>query len=142
MASREIVASKLSVKVNRSEGFHVDLEDYLSGLLLLASELSRFAVNSVTSGDYQRPIQISQFVNELNSGFRLLNFKNDGLRKKFDGLKYDLKKIEEVVYDLSIRGLKPGPIETSANVDDQISNIKTESQISDTKNEDDQKMDM
>ena len=31
--------------------------------------------------------------------------KNDGLRKKFDGIKYDLKKVEEVVYDLSIRGL-------------------------------------
>ena len=25
--------------------------------------------------------------------------------KKFDSLKYDLKKIEEVVYDISIRGL-------------------------------------
>ena len=31
--------------------------------------------------------------------------KNDTLRKKFDGIKYDLKKVEEVVYDLSIRGL-------------------------------------
>ena len=26
-------------------------------------------------------------------------------RKKFDAIKYDLKKVEEVVYDLSIRGL-------------------------------------
>ena len=31
--------------------------------------------------------------------------KNDTLRKKFDGIKYDLKTVEEVVYDLSIRGL-------------------------------------
>jgi hypothetical protein len=38
-------------------------------------------------------------------GFRLLNLKNDTLRKKFDSIKYDLKKVEEVVYDLSIRGL-------------------------------------
>ena len=35
----------------------------------------------------------------------MLNLKNDGLRKKFDSLKYDMKKVEEVVYDLSIRGL-------------------------------------
>ncbi len=41
----------------------------------------------------------------FQSGFRLLNLKNDGLRKKFDSLKYDLKKVEEVVYDLSIRNL-------------------------------------
>ena len=45
---------------------------------------------------------------------RLLNLKNDTLRKKFDGIKYDLKKVEEVVYDLSIRGLnKPAPSKTA-----------------------------
>lgn len=66
---------------------------------------SRLAVNSVTAGDYTRPIRISNFINELDSGFRLLNLKNDPLRKRYDGLKYDVKKIEEVVYDLSIRGL-------------------------------------
>lgn len=37
----------------------------------------------------------------------MLNLKNDGLRKRFDGLKYDVKKIEEIVYDISIRGLRP-----------------------------------
>ena len=38
---------------------------------------------------YQRLFAISSFV---SSGFHLLNLKNDGLRKKFDSLKYDLKK--------------------------------------------------
>lgn len=42
----------------------------------------------------------------FTGGFRLLNLKNDSLRKRFDALKYDVKKIEEVVYDLSIRGLR------------------------------------
>ncbi|KAL9966968.1 hypothetical protein ACROYT_G025119 [Oculina patagonica] len=74
---------------------------------------SRFAVNSVTSADYGRPYKIAVFVAELDAGFRLLNLKNDSLRKKFDGLKYDLKKIEEVVYDLTIRGLKPAVEEAS-----------------------------
>jgi|688.fasta_scaffold843219_2 hypothetical protein len=88
---------------------------------------SRLAVNSVTAGNYDLPIRISRFVSELNGttllaapcfvnvlsffifcagGFRLLNLKNDSLRKRFDALKYDVKKIEEVVYDLSIRGLR------------------------------------
>lgn len=62
----------------------------------------------MTAGDYTRPIRISNFINELDSGFRLLNLKNDPLRKRYDGLKYDVKKIEEVVYDLSIRGLAKG----------------------------------
>lgn len=68
---------------------------------------SRLSVNAVTAGDYGLPLRIARFIGELDSGFRLLNLKNDSLRKRFDGLKYDLKKAEEVVYDLTIRGLKP-----------------------------------
>ena len=64
-------------------------------------------MNAVTAGDYSRPVKIAKFVGELDTGFRLLHLKNDSLRKRFDGLKYDLKKVEEVVYDVTIRGLKP-----------------------------------
>ncbi|XP_060808700.1 translin [Amyelois transitella] len=108
LVSHETVAQILGISaVEEKEGFHLDIEDYLVGLLQLCSELSRLAVNAVTQGDYGRPMQISKFVMELNAGFRLLNLKNDHLRKRFDALKYDVKKIEEVVYDLSIRGLLP-----------------------------------
>lgn len=99
------------MKTNQAEGFHLDIEDYLMGILQMASELSRFATNSVTMGDYDRPLNISRFMADLNSGYRLLNLKNDGLRKRFDALKYDVKKIEEVVYDISIRGLRNGSAE-------------------------------
>lgn len=81
----------------------------------VASPQSRLAVNSVTAGDYTRPLRISNFINELDSGFRLLNLKNDPLRKRYDGLKYDVKKIEEVVYDLSIRGLAKEPESSGAD---------------------------
>ncbi|XP_052754270.1 translin [Galleria mellonella] len=108
LAAHDTVADVLGISaVEQQEGFHLDIEDYLVGLLMLCSELSRLAVNSVTRGDYSRPLQISKFVMELNAGFRLLSLKNDHLRKRFDALKYDVKKIEEVVYDLSIRGLLP-----------------------------------
>lgn len=109
LVTREEVAQILGIEVDREKGFHLDIEDYLAGVLIMASELSRLAVNSVTSGDYGRPLRISSFINELGSGFRLLNLKNDPLRKRYDGLKYDVKKIEEVVYDLSIRGLTTDP---------------------------------
>ncbi|XP_062582455.1 translin-like [Saccostrea cucullata] len=107
LVTREETAGMMGVKLKQEEGFHMDLDDYLIGLLQMASELSRLAVNSVTAGDFNRPMRIANFVAELDAGFRLLNLKNDALRKRFDGLKYDLKKVEEVVYDLSIRGLKP-----------------------------------
>lgn len=87
----------ISGKVWR-ENPHSDVSDFFLPVQ------SRLSVNSVTAGDYSRPLHISTFINELDSGFRLLNLKNDSLRKRYDGLKYDVKKVEEVVYDLSIRG--------------------------------------
>lgn len=93
------------VATKQQDGFFLDLETFLMGVLQMVSELSRFAINSVTLGDYSRVLSLQKFVADLNSGFRLLNLKNDNLRKRFDSLKYDVKKIEEIVYDLSIRGL-------------------------------------
>lgn len=111
LKSRKEVADILGIATQEKDGFHLNVEDYLFGLLTLVSELTRFAVNAVINNDYKRPIEISHFVTEVNAGFRLLSLKNDALRKRFDVLKYDVKKIEEVVYDLSIRGLKPKEVE-------------------------------
>ena len=94
----------------RDEKLYLDFEDYLSGVIQLSNELSRFTVNCVTNGDFTRPMRISAFLQEVLEGFRLLNLKNDSLRKKFDSIKYDMKKGEEVVYDLSIRGLVKQPL--------------------------------
>eukprot|EP00048_Salpingoeca_helianthica_P017972 m.240003 g.240003 ORF g.240003 m.240003 type:complete len:215 (-) comp23017_c0_seq1:27-671(-) len=89
--------------------FEIDAEDYLCGLCNLTQELARLAVNSVIHGDMHRPGRIALFVGEINNGFRLLNFKNDFLRKRYDAVKYDVKKIENVVYDITLRGLAPKP---------------------------------
>ena len=41
----------------------------------------------------------------FRSALQLLNLKNDFLRKKFDSIKYDLKKVEEVNFEIVLRGL-------------------------------------
>lgn len=87
--------------------FHIQAEDYLMGLISLVNELSRYSVNAVTSGNLEEPYKASAFVKNIMSGFSMLNLKNDNLRKRFDSLKYDIKKIEEVVYDISLRGFNP-----------------------------------
>lgn len=72
-------------------------------------------------------MRLSRFVKDVSAGFQMLNLKNDMLRKRyslddthgisfranlrpfcgrFDGIKYDVKKIEEVVYDITLRGLQ------------------------------------
>jgi len=86
-------------------------EDYLHGVITVINELSRLAVNSVTLGDFEAPLRISVFAKEVSTGFSMLNLKNDLLRRRFDSLKYDIKKIEEVVYDISLRKLVSSPTE-------------------------------
>jgi len=95
------------VNLKDRDAFHITITEYLLSLVSLIEELSRLARNSVTLGDYKRPVQISQFIKDVHAGFQILNLKNDILRKRSDGLKYKVKEVEDVVYDLSLRGLMP-----------------------------------
>jgi hypothetical protein len=100
-----VFSSLLQIDESKKDRFALLPEDYLQGVITLVNELSRLAINSVTLQNYTYPLVISSFVGEMFAGFQLLNLKNDSLRRRFDSLKYDLKKIEEVVYDISLRGL-------------------------------------
>lgn len=99
------VSKALGIAPEWKDRFTLPAEDYLHGLISLVNELSRLAVNAVTLGDFDAPFRISAFVKDLFAGFSLLNLKNDSLRRRFDSLKYDVKRIEEVVYDVSLRKL-------------------------------------
>lgn len=90
--------------LNSSE-FGLDIEDYLIGICFMSNELPRYVVNRVTAGDYDCPRKVLKFLTDLHASFRMLNLRNDFLRKKFDGMKYDLRRVEEVHYDVKIRGL-------------------------------------
>ncbi|RDX53303.1 Translin [Lentinus brumalis] len=101
------VAETLGIKSEWQGRLALPAEDYLHGVISVVNELSRLAVNAVTLGDFEQPIKISLFVKDLFAGFSMLNLKNDTLRRRYDSLKYDIKKIEEVVYDVSLRKLAP-----------------------------------
>jgi len=74
-------------------------------------------MNCVRCGHYQLPRAISTFVSDLFSGFRLLNLRNDSLRRRFDAIMYDVQKIEEIMYDIEVRKLAPA--EVVARADDR-----------------------
>jgi predicted translin family RNA/ssDNA-binding protein len=99
----------LNVAVNskNTDTFHLTIEEYLLALTGTVEELARLAPNSVTLGDLGRPVKIARFVKDVHAGFQLLNLKNDALRRRGDGVKYAVKRCEDVVYDLSLRGLVP-----------------------------------
>ncbi|PWI66078.1 hypothetical protein PCL_05296 [Purpureocillium lilacinum] len=91
------------------DAFHFTIEEYLLSLTDFTQDLSRLATNAVTHGDFALPLTIAAFVKDLFAGFQLLNLKNDILRKRGDAVKYDVKRVEDVVYDLSLRGLVARP---------------------------------
>lgn len=105
----EEVGSIMNVPVNLKDkdAFHLTIEEYLQALISLIEELARLARNSVTLGDYKRPMQIAQFIKDVHAGFQILNLKNDALRRRSDAIKYRVKEVEDVVYDLSLRNLVP-----------------------------------
>ncbi|KAK1827858.1 Translin [Podospora conica] len=98
---------KVPINLKDRDAFHITIEDYLLALISNIDELSRLAMNSVTLGDTELAVRISSFIKDLHAGFQMLNLKNDILRKRVDSIKYAVKKVEDVVYDLSLRNLLP-----------------------------------
>ena len=102
----------MPVNLKTEDAFHLTIEEYLHSLISLIEELvrlsrpprspntpllilsfppkARLATNSVTLGDYHRPLQISHFVKDLHAGFQILNLKNDSLRRRSDSIKYNV----------------------------------------------------
>ncbi|PNY27649.1 Translin [Tolypocladium capitatum] len=107
----EEVGAIFSVPTNLKDrdAFHLTIEEYILSLTDLTQDLSRLATNAVTHGDFALPMVIGAFIKDLFAGFQLLNLKNDILRKRADAVKYDVRRVEDVVYDLSLRGLVPRP---------------------------------
>jgi predicted translin family RNA/ssDNA-binding protein len=61
LVNRDTCAEILGLKSQQSDGFHLDLESYLMGILQMVNELSRFAINSVTLGDYSRVLSLQRY---------------------------------------------------------------------------------
>ncbi|KAK6910989.1 hypothetical protein L486_05240 [Kwoniella mangroviensis CBS 10435] len=99
------ISTLLGIQTDSTSVLQLSAEDYLQGVIGAVNELPRLSVNAVTSQNFELPIKISSFVNDIFASYSLLNLRNDALRRKFDSLKYDLKRCEDVVYDLTLRGL-------------------------------------
>ncbi len=87
---------------------HTDLnvapEHYLLGIIDLVGELVRKAINSAINEDYSVSVKMKDLVTELYDELLLFNFSGGELRKKFDSIKYDLKKLEDLILNLKLSG--------------------------------------
>lgn len=81
---------------------HVDKEEYLGGAVDFTGELNRFAVARATKRDIRAVNHCREIVDALYGQMVQFDFRNGHLRKKFDTLKYTLKRLENLLYDLSL----------------------------------------
>ncbi|CUM45578.1 unnamed protein product [Debaryomyces fabryi] len=97
----------------------LNYSDYLLSLLRLIEIVVEYTIDTIilvsiscdNSPNRSQNIQYSlslinlQIVTKLQNGFQMLDLKNDNIRRKFDALKYNFKKMNGIVYDLSLRKL-------------------------------------
>jgi len=81
----------------------VEIDDYLSGLCDLTGELVRKAIYDVIHKNFDGAKVIKKLVNDIYGEFLKLHLRNGELRKKSDAIKWNLKKLEEVMYDISMK---------------------------------------
>ncbi len=81
----------------------VSYEDYLMGICDLTGELTRRAVSLSTKRKFKEVEKIKDFVEDIYGEFLKFDFRNGFLRKKYDSIKWNLKKLEEIMYDIKKR---------------------------------------
>lgn len=89
-------------KVEAIKGLEINAESYLSGICDLTGELVRQAVNRAAQGKYKEVAKIKNMIDEIMS--ELVEFDMTGyLRTKYDQAKGNLRKIEQINYEINLR---------------------------------------
>ena len=100
-------------KIPTRASLDVSAEEYLSGICDLTGELVRKAVYDVIHKRFDSAIKIKELVHDIYGEFLKLHLRNSELRKKSDAIKWNLKKLEEVMYDISMRRVGQEEFESS-----------------------------
>lgn len=85
-----------------AETLGVSAEAYVGGLADLAGELARVAVFAAMRQDSDSVRIIWETVSQMQQELAAFHLRGN-MRKKYDGIKYHLQKIEQILYDLRLR---------------------------------------
>lgn len=108
-AAEEYVEAKMfydimaGQKIDKIKGVKLDLESLLGGVCDLTGELVRRAVNLAGEGKFSEVKKMKDAIKEIMA--ELVELDMTGyLRTKYDQAKTNLKKIEQISYEIKLRG--------------------------------------
>ena len=81
----------------------VDTEHYLLGICDLTGELARRAIVSATNDRYEDVMPIRNVVEQLFEELMSFDFRGGDLRKKLDQIKYDMRRLDDVAFQLKMK---------------------------------------
>ena len=90
-------------KVPTQRELYVSAPDYLSGLCDLTGELMRKANYFAINGKIKEALRVKELVDKIYEQFLLLDIRDNELRKKFDNVKYNLQKLEDLALHMEKR---------------------------------------
>ena len=90
-------------RIPTRRGLVVDSETYLMGLSDLTGELMRKGVDDMVNERYSHAVEMRDTVNEIYGLILSLDFDGGEARRKSDAVKWNLAKLEDLVYDAKIR---------------------------------------
>jgi len=93
----------------------VNDEEYLCGVISLCHELNRYAVGRATVADSASVALCNDLVSDFFQKFLAFDFRNGNLRRRYDSLKYCVRRLESLLYELSLAPKLDTSMVTSAN---------------------------
>ena len=77
---------------------------YIGAALLSGNTLAQEGVTVKTNIKYKEVVKIRDAVSVIYGELLKFDFRDSDMRRKFDSVKYDLKKLEDLVLDLKLKG--------------------------------------
>lgn len=96
------------VKTGKLVDVDVLAEHYILGLCDLPGELNRRAVYLAGKGKVSDVAKIRDVVDSIYGEFLKFDFRDNEIRRKVDAVKYELRKLEDLMLDLKLRGRVDG----------------------------------
>ncbi|MEA3429880.1 MAG: hypothetical protein U9R08_01270 [Nanoarchaeota archaeon] len=90
-------------KICTRKELDVETDYYLLGLADLSGEVFRKAVHEASKGNYNIVFVIRNLVEEIYAELLKFNIRESDLRRKFDAIKYDLNKLEDLCLQLKLK---------------------------------------